>query len=62
MYDKDYKKIVRNFNEIENGKIYFCWKKWNNKYNNQDRTMMTSILTIENIKNNKINDMGYKCR
>ena len=61
VYDKDYKKIVREIsNEIENNykNLFLVGRNGMHKYNNQDHAMMTSILTIENIKNNKkINDI-----
>ena len=56
VYDKDYKKIVREIsNEIENNykNLFLVGRNGMHKYNNQDHAMMTSILTIENIKNNK---------
>ena len=56
VYDKDYKKIVREIsNEIENNykNLFLVGRNGMHKYNNQDHAMMTSILTIENIKNNE---------
>ena len=56
VYDKDYKEIVKKIsNEIENNykNFFLVGRNGMHKYNNQDHAMMTSILTVENIKNNK---------
>ncbi len=56
VYDKEYRKNVKIISdEIENNykNLFLVGRNGMHKYNNQDHAMMTSILTIENIKNKK---------
>tara|TARA_Y100000996_G_scaffold413490_1_gene401846 strand:+ start:1025 stop:2518 length:1494 start_codon:yes stop_codon:yes gene_type:complete len=56
VYDKNYKSIVETIsNELENNykNLFLVGRNGMHKYNNQDHAMMTSLLTVENIKNNK---------
>ena len=61
VYDKNYKEIVKKIsNEIENdyNNLFLVGRNGMHKYNNQDHAMMSSLLTIENIKHNKkLNDI-----
>ena len=61
VYDKHYKEIVKKIsNEIENdyNNLFLVGRNGMHKYNNQDHAMMSSLLTIENIKHNKkLNDI-----
>ena len=56
VYDDNYRDIVEKVsNEIENdyNNFYLVGRNGMHKYNNQDHSMMTSILTVENIIYNK---------
>ena len=56
VYDKNYKSIVETIsNELKNNykNLFLVGRNGMHKYNNQDHAMMTSLLTVENIKNNK---------
>ena len=56
VYDKKYKTIVKKISdEIEENykNLFLVGRNGMHKYNNQDHAMMTSILTVENIINNK---------
>ncbi len=56
VYDKDYKSIVKTIsNELESNykNLFLVGRNGMHKYNNQDHAMMSSLLTVENIKNNK---------
>ena len=61
VYDQDYKEIVKKISyEIEKdyNNFYLVGRNGMHKYNNQDHAMMSSLLTVENIKHNKkINDI-----
>ena len=61
VYDQHYKEIVKKIsNEIENdyNNLYLVGRNGMHKYNNQDHAMMSSLLTVENIKHNqKLNDI-----
>ena len=61
VYDQGYKEIVKKIsNEIENdySNLYLVGRNGMHKYNNQDHAMMSSLLTVENIKHNrKLNDI-----
>ena len=55
MYDKDYKDVIFKLsNEIEENyqNLFLVGRNGMHKYNNQDHAMMSSILTVENIKYN----------
>ncbi len=59
VYDDKYKEIVKKFAyEIENDykNFYLVGRNGMHKYNNQDHSMMTAILTVENIINSKSYD------
>ena len=56
VYDKNYKEIVSKIsNEIENNyqNLFLVGRNGMHKYNNQDHAMMSSLLTVDNIKSNK---------
>ena len=56
VYDKDYKDVISKLsNEIENNykNLFLVGRNGMHKYNNQDHAMMSSILTVENIKFNR---------
>ena len=56
VYDQGYKEIVKKIsNEIENdyNNLYLVGRNGMHKYNNQDHAMMSSLLTVENIKHNR---------
>ena len=56
VYDKNYKSVVETIsNEIESNykNLFLVGRNGMHKYNNQDHAMMTSLLTVENIKKNK---------
>ena len=56
VYDQNYKEIVsRISNEIENNypNLFLVGRNGMHKYNNQDHAMMSSLLTVDNIKSNK---------
>ena len=55
VYDKDYKDVIYKLsNEIEENykNLFLVGRNGMHKYNNQDHAMMSSILTVENIKYN----------
>ena len=56
VYDENYRDIVKSVSsELKNKykSFYLVGRNGMHKYNNQDHSMMTSILTVENIINNK---------
>ena len=56
VYDQNYKEIVSKIsNEIENNyqNLFLVGRNGMHKYNNQDHAMMSSLLTVDNIKSNK---------
>ena len=56
VYDQNYKEIVNKIsNEIENNyqNLFLVGRNGMHKYNNQDHAMMSSLLTVDNIKANK---------
>ena len=59
VYDDKYKDIVNKFaSELESDykNFYLIGRNGMHKYNNQDHSMMTAILTVENIINSKSYD------